>query len=192
MMAHLQIENSILWKTLKAFSYVIGTFKMDNLEQADLAAKYVTDICQKMNLTDSDIMALKYAVLVHDIGQLTIRESILKKTEKLTKEEFLEIQGHPIEGEKVLNMIPWLERTAQWVRWHHEWWDGSGYPDKLYGEKIPLPSRILAVVDAFTAMLNDRPYRPAMTKEEALTELKLMAGIQFDPKVVKIMCEVIE
>lgn len=175
-----------LWETLKAVSYVIGSHEQYDEEHTARLAGHACLIGEKMALDPEETEQLEYAVLLHDIGQIIVRETILKKPGKLTRDEFHEMQAHTIESEKIINMMPKLGWAAQWARWHHEWWDGSGYPDRLAGEAIPLPSRILAVVDAFGAMLCDRPYRPAMTREEAIAELKLMSGIQFDPKIVSI------
>ena len=181
-----------LWETMKAVWYVINPSEAPDTEHAEKTAALARQLGEAMGLTQADIEGLEYAVLLHDIGQIKIRETILKKPGRLTQEEYLELQGHPIESEKIISMMPGLESTAQWTRWHHEWWDGSGYPDRLYGRKIPLPARILVVVDAWDAMLSERPHRPPKTREEATTELCLMAGIQFDPTVVKALLSLIE
>ncbi len=173
-----------MWETLKAVSLVIGCHELDNNEHPSRIAGYARMLAESMGMSESDIEQLEYAVLLHDIGQIKVRETILKKPGRLTREEFFEVQAHPIESEKIINMMPKLDLAAQWCRWHHEWWDGTGYPDRLEGETIPMPSRILAVADAFGAMLCDRPYRSALSPEDAISELKLMAGIQFDPSLV--------
>jgi HD-GYP domain-containing protein (c-di-GMP phosphodiesterase class II) len=173
-----------MWETLKAVSYVIGSHEQYDEDHSTRIAGFACAIGESIGLADDEIEQLEYAVLLHDIGQIKVRETILKKPGKLNRDEFLEVQAHPIESEKIVGMMPNLAWAAQWVRWHHEWWDGSGYPDRLQGCAIPLPSRILAIVDAFGAMLCERPYRPSMSREEAIAELKLMAGIQFDPSIV--------
>lgn len=185
-------ENNEIWKTLKAVSSVIGSHGMYDAEHLSRVADLAQKIGEEMGMAGGDIESLRFAVLLHDIGQIRVRETILRKPGRLTREEFLEIQAHTIESEKVIGMMPNLGRASQWVRWHHEWWDGSGYPDRLQGEQIPLPSRIIVVVDAFAAMRSERPYRGAMSKDEALHELRLMAGIQFDPFVVKTFLSLIE
>lgn len=174
-----------LWQTLKAMWYVISPHELPDQDHAERLAGVTGRLGEIMGMSDADVESLEYAVLLHDVGLVKVRETILKKPGRLTPEEYLEVQAHPIESEKILNMMPRMENAAQWVRWHHEWWDGSGYPDRLYGRKIPLPSRILVVVDAWDAMQSERPYRQAKTREEAMQELRLMAGIQFDPAVVK-------
>ena len=186
-----QKSRSELWQIFKAFSYVIGSRDRYDEELISKLAGYASAIGERIGLDPAEVEQLEFAVLIHDIGQIRIRETILKKPGRLTRREFLEVQSHPIESEKIISMMPNLSWAAQWSRWHHEWWDGSGYPDRLAGEAIPPPSRILLIVDAFGAMLSERPYRPAMSKEEAVAELKLMAGIQFDPGMVSIFEKIV-
>jgi HD-GYP domain-containing protein (c-di-GMP phosphodiesterase class II) len=175
-----------LWDTLKAVSLVIGSHELDDEAHPTRIAGYARMLGEEMGLDAEEVEQIEYAVLLHDIGQIKVRETILKKPGRLTREEFFEVQAHPMESEKIINMMPNLEKAAQWTRWHHEWWDGSGYPDRLQGAAIPMPSRILSVTDAFGAMLCDRPYRSALSPDDAITELKLMAGIQFDPGLVTV------
>ncbi|MEW6203136.1 MAG: HD domain-containing phosphohydrolase [bacterium] len=181
-----------MWETLKAVSCVIGCHGVYDDEHPARMAEMARRIGNELAMEPQHIRAMEYAVLLHDIGQLHVRETIMRKPGRLTREEFLEVQAHPIESEKVISLMPHMSLAAHWVRWHHEWWDGSGYPDRLRGAQIPLPSRILVAVDAFAAMQCDRPYRGAMTREEALNELRLMAGIQFDPVVVKTILKLSE
>jgi polar amino acid transport system substrate-binding protein len=113
-----------------------------------------------------------------------VPDSILKKPGKLTPDEHAVMAVHPIRGAEILARVPGLEVVATIVRYHHERWDGEGYPDGLSGVRIPLASRIIAVCDAFNAMTSDRPYRRAMSHAAALAELHANAGWQFDPGVV--------
>ncbi|MEW5946392.1 MAG: HD domain-containing phosphohydrolase [bacterium] len=181
-----------LWETLRAVSYVIGSHGMYDEDYSARVAGWARKIGGELGLSGEDLESLEHAVFLHDIGQIRVRETILKKPGRLSREEFLEVEAHPIESEKVMRMMPRMERPAQWVRWHHEWWDGTGYPDRLRGGQIPLPARILVVVDAFAAMQSERPYRGAMSLGEALQELRLMAGIQFDPLVVAAVLRLVE
>ncbi|HOY62782.1 MAG TPA: HD domain-containing phosphohydrolase [bacterium] len=174
-----------LWQTLTAVSTVIGCHDLFDESYPVRMAGYARALGAASGMEKEEVEQLEYAALLHDIGQIKTRETILKKPGRLTRQEYLEVQAHPIESEKIIEMMPNLGWAAQWARWRHEWWDGSGYPDRIAGEAIPLPSRILAVVDSFGAMLSERPYRQALEKTEALAELKLMAGIQFDPAVVE-------
>jgi HD-GYP domain-containing protein (c-di-GMP phosphodiesterase class II) len=180
-----------MWETLKAVWYVISPSQAPDTGHAERIAGLTRELGSAMGLSDADIEGLEYAVLLHDIGQIKVRETILKKPGRLSPEEYQEIQGHPIESERIVRMMPGLENAAQWTRWHHEWWDGSGYPDRLAGRKIPLPARILVVVDAWDAMQSERPYRAAKSREQAIQELRLMAGIQFDPGVVNALHKIV-
>ena len=186
-----QSNSHELWQTLKAMWYVVSPHALPDLGHPDSLADLAEKVGRIMDLGDADIESLKYALLLHDIGQIKVQD-ILKKPGRLSPEEYLEVQSHPIETEKILSMMPRMEKAAQWARWHHEWWDGGGYPDRLYGKKIPLPSRILVVIDAWDAMQSERPYRAAKSREEAMGELKLMAGIQFDPSVIKAIQTIFE
>jgi diguanylate cyclase (GGDEF)-like protein len=135
---------------------------------------------------------MRYCALLHDIGKIGIRSEILTKPGKLTAEEYLEVQKHSAIGATLLARIPPLEQVAPLVRAVHERWDGSGYPDELAGEDIPIASRIVAVCDAWHAMRADRPYRKALSRQEALGELTRGSGSQFDPGVVRAFIKTIE
>ncbi len=129
---------------------------------------------------------------LHDIGKVKIPESILYKPTRLTDEEFEIIKQHPIIGEEILRPIASLRHALPVVRHHHEKWDGSGYPDGLEGEEIPLGARIVAITDSFDAMVSDRPYRKGMPVEQAVEELKKGAGTQFDPHMVEAFLKIVE
>jgi HD-GYP domain-containing protein (c-di-GMP phosphodiesterase class II) len=137
-----------------------------------------------MGLDRAALAELEVAALLHDIGKILVPDSILKKPGPLTPDEYAQMAIHPARGAEILARVPGLEVVATIVRYHHERWDGSGYPDGLTGDRIPLASRIIAVCDSFNAMTSDRPYRRAMSPEDALTELHINAGWQFDPAVV--------
>lgn len=152
--------------------------------------KDVQEITQKigslMGLSSKELEELQYAAVLHDIGKVGIPDSVLRKPGKLTPEEWQIMKQHSIIGERIISNIPGLANVAKFVRWHHERWDGKGYPDGLKDDEIPLPVRILTVVDAYSAMREKRPYRDDLPKEVAISELKRNAGTQFDPKVVEL------
>jgi HD domain len=136
---------------------------------------------------------LEFAALLHDVGKIAIPKEILNKPAALTDSEFEVMKTHTIEGQFMLDRVGGLlGRVGEIVRSCHERWDGTGYPDALRGEQIPLESRIVFSADAFNAMTTNRPYRNAMSSAEALEELRAGAGTQFDPTVVEALCSVIE
>lgn len=149
----------------------------------------VTDIAikigKKMNLKISELDELVLTCQLHDIGKIGIDEELLKKPEKLSEFEFELMKTHAEKGYRIINAASELGDVAKYVLSHHENWDGSGYPIGLKKEEIPLISRIVSVADAFDVMTHDRPYRKAMTKEEALCELQKCAGKQFDYNIVQ-------
>ena len=141
-------------------------------------------IAKNLNLIKDEQEEIKLAARLHDIGKIGISEEILNKPGRLSKEEYAEIKKHPNLGADLFSNIKQLENISQIIRYHHEWYNGKGYPDGLIGEKIPLGSRIINIADACQAMTSDRPYRKALSKREAITELKRCAGSQFDPEIV--------
>ncbi len=153
---------------------------------AESVARLATVIAAEMRIDDEGIHQVRVAGLLHDIGLVTVPEEIINKRDHLSADEWRRIKEHPEVGETILKHISSLESFLPVVRHHHEHYDGAGYPDGLARDRIPLGARILAVADAFQAMISDRPYRRAMTTDEALTELKMGAGTQFDPLVVDV------
>lgn len=149
--------------------------------------EYATGICKKMSLAKEYIEDIKLGSLLHDIGKIGIKESVLDKKEKLTKEEYDHVKTHVLIGEKILTPIIKNETVIKIVRHHHEHIDGSGYPDGLKGKTIPLEARIVAVADAYDALLSERPYRKATDQIYAFKELRKFSDIHFDSGIVEIL-----
>ena len=160
-------------------------------DHADRAGKYAKLIAQEMNLPDTVVRYIEYAALLHDMGKIGISDTILLKKGKLTDEEQKIIRQHPIIGYKIILPIKYLYPIAPLVLYHHERYDGTGYPEGLSGEEIPLGARIVSIIDAFDAMTSDRPYRKAPSVKTAVNELKKGMGKQFDPKIVKIFLDIL-
>ncbi|MFL5884014.1 MAG: GAF and HD-GYP domain-containing protein [Thermoleophilaceae bacterium] len=147
---------------------------------------------QALDVSGPDLVELEFAARLHDVGKLAVDDAVLRKPEPLEGGEWALVRRHAEWGASKLAEIPGLEPTAAIVRFHHERWDGGGYPDGLVGEQIPLASRIVAACDAYRAMVEDRPYRAALSHEDALAELEAGSGSQFDPDVVDALLAVLQ
>ncbi|MCD6363676.1 MAG: GAF domain-containing protein [Synergistetes bacterium] len=153
--------------------------------------KWALLLADKVGLSPKDKKNLRYAAVLHDIGKIGVPGRILNKPGKLTDEEYDMVKKHPILGEEILRPISLFKEVAKWVRWHHERWDGKGYPDGLKGEEIPIGVRILSLADSFDAMVSDRPYRSALSLEKAMREIRENRGKQFDPVLADIFLEIL-
>jgi HD-GYP domain-containing protein (c-di-GMP phosphodiesterase class II) len=150
-------------------------------------------VAQELGMDKYELQELEFAALLHDVGKIAIPKEILHKPAALTDKEFEVMKTHTIEGQFMLDRIGGLlGRVGEVVRSCHERWDGKGYPDGLKGEDIPLPARVVFVCDAYNAMTTNRPYRAALSHENAIAELVSNAGTQFDPDVVAAMLRVVE
>lgn len=146
---------------------------------------YSRALAVNLDWKEDQLEALRFGAILHDIGKIFIQEGMLFTSRPLTAEDWFEIKRHPVTGAEMIKDMPFLARAVPIVRHHHERWDGSGYPDGLQGDGIPLAARIVAVADSFDAITIDRPYRRARSPQEAYYEIIDLAGIQFDPLVVK-------
>ncbi|MBI2777491.1 MAG: HD-GYP domain-containing protein [Chloroflexi bacterium] len=143
------------------------------------------DIGREMRVSAGELEALEWGGLLHDVGKIGVPDNILLKQERLTREERMVMNAHPVLGAEIIAPVTKLAAELPIIRHHHEWYNGSGYPDRLMGDEIPKLARILHCADAFEAMTAARPYRMTpLTNEQALAELRKFAGIQFDPEVV--------
>ena len=143
------------------------------------------DIGRVMRVSDAELEALEWGGLLHDVGKIGVPDDVLKKADKLTRDERMIMNSHPVLGAQIIAPVTKLAPELPIIRHHHEWYNGSGYPDRLIGDEIPKLARVLHVADAFEAMTAARPYRMTpLTLEQALAELRKFAGIQFDPQMV--------
>ncbi|MBI2877087.1 MAG: response regulator [Candidatus Tectomicrobia bacterium] len=190
--ASLTLENIALYESI--YSNLLDTLRalVNTLEAKDhytrehsqRVTQWAVEIAQEMGCSLEEIETLKFAGFLHDIGKIGISDAILGKPDQLTAEEFSTIKFHPLIGEKIIAPLGLLPPEREIIRHHHERWDGTGYPDGLAREEIPLLARILAVADAFDAMTSDRPYRKARSFCDSLLELERAGGTQFDHQVV--------
>ena len=147
---------------------------------------YSVAIAKEMGIVDQEVEELRQASVLHDLGKIGVRETVLNKPAKLTPEEFLEVVRHPELSVSILEPIPFFRPLLPAILHHHERYNGQGYPGRLAGDEIPLASRIMAVADTFDAMTSTRAYRKALPVEEAVSELRRFSGTQFDPDIVPI------
>jgi HD-GYP domain-containing protein (c-di-GMP phosphodiesterase class II) len=150
------------------------------------------EIGRELALSETELKQLQFGGILHDIGKIGIVESILCKQSRLTDDEMAIMRGHPDIGDTIIKPISFLQAMRACVRSHHERWDGTGYPDKLSGEDIPLLARIVACADTFDACTSTRPYQKAMPLEQAMEILKKLSGVQLDPQVVDALRRVLQ
>jgi HD-GYP domain-containing protein (c-di-GMP phosphodiesterase class II) len=152
-------------------------------------ARYVA---RELKMTEDGVRKVYLAGLLHDVGMFALTDLLLHKQESLTADEFQQVRSHPSASEDMLKPILADEEVLKYIRHHHERCDGTGYPDGLKGNIIPLGARIISVVDAFDSMTRDRPYREPATPEDAIAELRRCADSQFDQHVVAVFAELYE
>ena len=150
----------------------------------DRVAEQATILARTVGLSEAAIEAVTYGAVLHDVGKIGISETVLMKPGELSADERTEMERHPVIGDGILRPLRLGSIIGPIVRGHHERWDGGGYPDGLRGDAIPIGARIVSVVDAHDAMTHDRPYRPALSADEAREELQRSRGTQFDPELV--------
>lgn len=159
---------------------------------SERVAEYAVQIARRLGLMPDTVEILRQAAVLHDIGKLGIHEEVLKKSEKLTPEEWELIRQHPVIGEDILRPVLFDEEILAVVRGHHERYDGKGYPDRLSGEHINILTQILSIADAYDAMTSTRPYREPLSREEAIRELRGNRNRQFSARITDVFIEVLE
>ena len=198
--AAIAIENARLFERTQRTYYETIRSLAEALEARDpytrghseRVCRYAIALAEAVGLSEEDRHLIEHAALLHDIGKIGISDLILHKVGKLNQADRKTIERHPMLGDSILEPLQFLHQVQHVVRHHHERWDGAGYPEGLRGEEIPLPARTLAVADAFDAMTSTRPYRPALSRAEAIGELELMSGSQFDPGLVRVFLGLLE
>lgn len=196
MAAEESMSKQKLLESKSAHSSILASIKaimfeksQETEEHAERMVQLSKSIGLAMSLTDDQLNELELVSTLHDIGKMGIDVDILSKPGKLSDEEWVEMRRHPEVGFRIAQATSELIPIAKYILCHHERWDGKGYPQGLIGEKIPLLSRIVAIADSFDAMTNDRAYRSAMTKGEAIEEIRRNSGTQFDPEVTRVFVE---
>jgi putative two-component system response regulator len=177
------------------FIYIAKTVEMRELyteKHADRVKELAVKIAEGIGLGDDDILALEKGAYLHDIGKIAIPDRILLKEGPLTEGEFSLIKKHTIVGEAILSPLSTFRNSLDAIKYHHERWDGKGYPEGIGGEDIPLLARILAIADSYEAMRSDRPYRRKKTEGEIIRELREGSGKQWDPHLLEFFIELLE
>jgi len=184
---YLEQTQDLHLRTIEGLAMAIEAKDQNTHDHLFRVRTYVEEVARVMQLNEEEMKALRTAAFLHDIGKLAVPEHIINKPGKLTPEEFEKMKIHPVVGAEILERVNFPYPVVPIVRSHHEWWNGAGYPDGLQGEAIPIGARVLTVVDCFDALVSDRPYRKAMSAEDAMGILKSMSGTQFDPSVVVVL-----
>jgi diguanylate cyclase (GGDEF)-like protein/PAS domain S-box-containing protein len=161
-------------------------------EHVENTVHYATEIAKGLNLPKEDIELIKQATMLHDLGKIGISESILLKKGKLNRKEFEEIKKHPQIGADIIRPIQFLHDLIPLIFYHHEHWDGKGYPGRIKGEDIPIGARVIAIADVYQALISDRPYHKAFSKNVAINIIKKASGTQFDPRIVNVFLKIVE
>jgi HD-GYP domain-containing protein (c-di-GMP phosphodiesterase class II) len=191
-LAAVAIENASLYEQLKDAFYTTVYTLAETIEKRDpytgnhtkRVMEYSLAIGRTLGLPEEEMTRLQLGAVLHDIGKIGVRDSVLLKESSLTDEEFEQIKMHPHYGEEIINGIAQLRSAVPGVKQHHEKHDGRGYPMGLKGDEIDITARIIAVADSFDAMTSNRPYRKGLTLDEAFEELRKFSGSQFDPEIV--------
>jgi len=187
-----QKDREIISQAMMVIAHLVDAKDEYTRDHSLRVALYAAEIARRSGMKEEDIKNLKYIALVHDCGKVGVPDSILKKTGTLTPEETDIVKSHTILGGHILDSFTSIEGIRDGALCHHERFDGTGYPNKLKGKKIPVCARIIGVADAYDAMSSDRYYRPRLPREVVLEELRVNNGTQFDPEYVRHMIDMME
>lgn len=181
----------LLWESIKLLGKALDVKSPKTYTHSMSFLELVMEIADKCGLSEEEKKALRYATLVLDAGKVAVPEEVLKKPQRLTKEEYQSIKQHPEKSAEIVRSIKAFEPVVPILLYHHERYDGKGYPNGLKGEEIPIGARVISLADAFEAMICKRPYRGGFSLEKAIEEIKKECGKQFDPKIVKAFLEIV-
>lgn len=185
------LKSSLTTDIIKAFTNLLNIHDSYTTNHSHEVADYSLQIADRLSLDAASRKDLYYSSVLHDIGKVLIPREIINKKDKLSIGEFELIKKHPVIGYHATEDLESLSNVSLYIRHHHEFYNGEGYPDGLKGEKIPLISRIIAITDAYEAMTSNRPYREALTVEKAIHELHVCKGHQFDPLLVEVFIDIL-
>jgi len=185
-------QQRIVFGSIKSLVTFLNTQVSREYTHSPHFSKLVCALGAEVHLNEKQLQSLKYASLLHDAGKADIPEAILTKTTKLTDKEYDIIKKHPVKGAQILRPLQVLRPVIPIIMYHHEKYNGTGYPSQLKGGQIPLGARIMSVADAFEAMVYGRPYRQRMDIASAIREIKRKSGTQFDPRIVEAFLKVIK
>jgi diguanylate cyclase (GGDEF)-like protein/putative nucleotidyltransferase with HDIG domain len=191
-MRHIQEMADLHMNTIESLAIAIDAKDQTTHGHVRRTQIYANQMGKLLNVTEAETQALLAGALLHDIGKLAVPEYILNKPGRLTESEFAKMKIHPVVGAEILRRVNFPYPVEDIVRYHHEKWDGTGYPKGLKGENIPLVARIISVVDFYDATRCDRPYRKGMKREDSLSFLNKMAGSSFDPRIVEMFTRNVE
>jgi diguanylate cyclase (GGDEF)-like protein/putative nucleotidyltransferase with HDIG domain len=186
---HVEDMAGLHLRTIEALALAIEAKDHTTHEHLNRVRIYAVELARRLHLTEEELEALRAAALLHDIGKLAIPEHIISKPGRLTPEEFEKMKIHPVVGAEILERVKFPYPVVPIVRSHHEKWDGSGYPDGLRGDQIPIGARILSAVDCLDALASNRQYRRALPLDEAMKFVADQAGKSYDPQVVELLKE---
>ena len=188
---HRQANESLI-ESIFAFAKTLELKDHYTGEHVEKTVHYATEIATALRLHSYEVEMVKEAAMLHDLGKIGISEKILTKKSKLSKKELEEIKKHPSIAADILRPIHVLNAIIPFILYHHERWDGKGYPGGLKGENIPLGARIVAIADVYQALISNRPYRKAFTRTKAIRIIKECAGTQFDPRIVNVFLNILK
>jgi putative nucleotidyltransferase with HDIG domain len=188
----LKKRSEVLMKAIKALITAMEAKDKSTSGHSMRVVHYAIKMADRLNLSQEDHFVLQLSAALHDIGKIGMPDNILKKSASLEEMEYVYVKEHPVIGSKIVGTIDDLKEVAAIIKHHHERFDGTGYPDGLKGDVIPLFSRILAIIDAFESLVSDRIYRKSIGWESAIDILRKNSGSQFDPELLKIFLEVLK